>query len=457
MANSTTIDDATGPSFSAKNKKSISTTLGVALSSSSSIEGKEVEATAKAKSNIDEVEKSHESNGTVLHATVQQPAHQWANLFAKNRSMENDMTLSYIAPQLVNGKVVIQLEKEEVDRETEKWKGALIAYVIGDCPGYNAMRMIASAIGIPMYADECTAKQMCVSFARILVEVNVTKPLPDEIEVMDPSGRVQRRNEEQPAKQGGSKKTVQTWVTKEQTTEQQISNSTGTEQGKRKEARNTDTIDKHTKVAEIQATVVLQNGFDVLNRGYGGSQSAPPDKGGGARITETKVKEHKVATVAAVVAPKWRFHNNYLSAPNGRIWLLWDISLYTVDKLREDAQLLHCQVTIVASDKPCVITVIYGYNTCEQRKNMWETLKVLAQRINMPWLIIGDFNAMLYPQDRLYGNPVQYGEIKDFNDCIHDLLLNEVRWTGEYYTWTNKQQTNDRICSRLDRAFGNHY
>ncbi|XP_075099268.1 uncharacterized protein LOC142176099 [Nicotiana tabacum] len=188
------------------------------------------------------------------------------------------MTLSYIVPQFVHGNVVIQLENEDVDRETEKWKGALIAYVIGDCPGYNAIRRyidvkwkkiadpdlfiheegyfiikfksiddmpeilctgpyiinnrpiilkpwttdfdfdkefpteisiwiklpilpmncwginslsrIASAIGIQMYADECTAKQMRVSYARILVEVHVTKPLPDHVEVKDPSGRV---------------------------------------------------------------------------------------------------------------------------------------------------------------------------------------------------------------------------------------------------------------------------
>lgn len=51
------------------------------------------------------------------------------------------------------------------------------------------MSRIASAIGIPMYVDECTTKQTRVSFARVLVEINMTKPLPDEIEVMDPNGR----------------------------------------------------------------------------------------------------------------------------------------------------------------------------------------------------------------------------------------------------------------------------
>ncbi|XP_075101962.1 uncharacterized protein LOC142177378 [Nicotiana tabacum] len=160
--------------------------------------------------------------------------------------MKNDMALSYIAPQLVNGKVVIQLEKEEVERETKKWRGALIAYdtissnfnpymickksfilalilsIIDpiilklwtidfdfdrefpteislwvkflklpmNCWGKNSLSRIASAIGIPMYADECTAKQTCVSFARMLVEVIVTKLMLDEIEVMNPNGRI---------------------------------------------------------------------------------------------------------------------------------------------------------------------------------------------------------------------------------------------------------------------------
>lgn len=102
------------------------------------------------------------------------------------------------------------------------------------------MNRIASVIGNPIYADECIAKQMRISFARMLVEVNVTKPLPEEIEVIDPKGRsfqqvvrygwkplfcnkcqvighvcppAQRRNDAQQAdqvkQQGGERKTTQ--------------------------------------------------------------------------------------------------------------------------------------------------------------------------------------------------------------------------------------------------------
>ncbi|XP_009758696.1 uncharacterized protein [Nicotiana sylvestris] len=60
-------------------------------------------------------------------------------LFAGNRSAENGMDLSYIAPKVVDGQYVVNLDKLEVENETEKWKNALIVYVIGERPGYNQM------------------------------------------------------------------------------------------------------------------------------------------------------------------------------------------------------------------------------------------------------------------------------------------------------------------------------
>lgn len=44
-------------------------------------------------------------------------------------------------------------------------------------------------IGKHLFADECTAKQKYISYARILIEVNVTQVLPTEIEVPDPYGK----------------------------------------------------------------------------------------------------------------------------------------------------------------------------------------------------------------------------------------------------------------------------
>lgn len=52
----------------------------------------------------------------------------------------------------------------------------------------NSLNRIASAIGVPFYADECTTKQTRISCARMLIQANVTKPLPMEVMICDGKG-----------------------------------------------------------------------------------------------------------------------------------------------------------------------------------------------------------------------------------------------------------------------------
>lgn len=58
-----------------------------------------------------------------------------------------------------------------------------------NCWSCNSFRRIASAIGKPIYVDECTTKQTRISYARTLIETNLTKPLSEEITVHEPNGR----------------------------------------------------------------------------------------------------------------------------------------------------------------------------------------------------------------------------------------------------------------------------
>ncbi|XP_075103404.1 uncharacterized protein LOC142177991 [Nicotiana tabacum] len=83
-------------------------------------------------------------------------------------------------------------------------------------------------------------------------------------------------------------------------------------------------------------------------------------------------------------------------------------------------------------------------------------MEEIAHGIAKPWLIGGDFNSVLYSQDRIYGNPVTAAETRDYANCVQTLGLNELTWEGEYYTWSNNQSRTDRIWSRIDRMFGNY-
>ncbi|XP_009798363.1 uncharacterized protein [Nicotiana sylvestris] len=176
------------------------------------------------------------------------------------------MNLSFVAPIVQNGETIVELAKNEVEKETEKWRNALILYVVGNTPtigalerfivsqwnfvakpmifyhneGYfvikfnnmedrdailysrphtignkpiitkiwtpefnfkdeilktillwvtlpnlpsncwsaDSLSRIGSGLEVPLYDDECTTKTERISYAIILIEMDVTVPLP---------------------------------------------------------------------------------------------------------------------------------------------------------------------------------------------------------------------------------------------------------------------------------------
>ncbi|KAH0642121.1 hypothetical protein KY290_033725 [Solanum tuberosum] len=174
-----------------------------------------------------------------------------------------------------------------------------------------------------------------------------------------------------------------------------------------------------------------------------------------AALLETRVKAHKAPRVLANVFPGWQSLNNYSWEINGRVWMVWDPNFYQVTHIRSTAQSVHCLINGITGTLSCLITVIYTFNSIENGKDQWAELTLIEPGVDRPWLIDGDFNAMLYSNDRLCGAPISLAETQDFSNYLHTLQLNEVSWRGEYYTWNNKQLGADRICSRIDRVFGN--
>ncbi|XP_062075412.1 uncharacterized protein LOC133779470 [Humulus lupulus] len=125
-----------------------------------------------------------------------------------------------------------------------------------------------------------------------------------------------------------------------------------------------------------------------------------------------------------------------------------------IEVIQETFQLLHCRVYLVSVNLTYCLSVIYGSNQLETRKSLWSDL-ANVQRLVTPWLIMGDFNAVFYTDDRLGGRSVS---VKEMEDARHWLALGEatkMKTLGPKYTWTNKQDGGARIYSKLDRIFTN--
>lgn len=58
-----------------------------------------------------------------------------------------------------------------------------------NCLSEDSPSRISRQLDNPVYADECTTKMQRISFARVLIKMDVTEPLHKLIKVQDPNGR----------------------------------------------------------------------------------------------------------------------------------------------------------------------------------------------------------------------------------------------------------------------------
>lgn len=65
--------------------------------------------------------------------------------------------------------------------------------------------------------------------------------------------------------------------------------------------------------------------------------------------------------------------------------------------------------------------------------------------------MMADFNCVLRSEERI-GRPVTVAEIKDIKHCMEACELHDLRSTGSFFTWNNKQEGNDRVLSKIDRV-----
>jgi len=144
-------------------------------------------------------------------------------------------------------------------------------------------------------------------------------------------------------------------------------------------------------------------------------------------------------------------HNFHLS-PKGRIWLPWRPKFYKIQLISMSEQHIHCKVCQMHDLQSFLITMVYGLNHESQRQELWHIFREIATNMEEAWCVVGDFKSILYIGDRIGGTEVHDHEVKHFFKCIYDYGLQEMRYKGPYFSWTNKI-----VWSRIDRAFVNPY
>ncbi|GMJ02918.1 hypothetical protein HRI_003961000 [Hibiscus trionum] len=129
----------------------------------------------------------------------------------------------------------------------------------------------------------------------------------------------------------------------------------------------------------------------------------------------------------------------------GGIWLLWNGDV-TVSVISVSNQFIHTMIQGALLDEPCFLTVVYASPQAQYMRHLWDQLCDLNPGDERPWIIGGDFNALLHLDDRRGGQSGRNYVCRKFQDFVFSCALQEAVFKGSKYTWSRGD-----LYERLDR------
>jgi len=117
---------------------------------------------------------------------------------------------------------------------------------------------------------------------------------------------------------------------------------------------------------------------------------------------ETKVGPANLHSITTKLSPShWKYHSNITSSTTCRILVGWNTQKLHLTYLHSASQWLTCEATLPNNPTPVCLTFVYGHNTPAERQSLWRYISQ-ENSINTctPWLLLGDFNAIMQVGDR---------------------------------------------------------
>ena len=111
-------------------------------------------------------------------------------------------------------------------------------------------------------------------------------------------------------------------------------------------------------------------------------------------VLENKLTASSIQQFMRKVPSNWCSTNNISTSDKSRIIIMWDTTFWSTNVLYSADQYMSCLLTS-QSGLTILCTVVYAHNAGDDRKELWSFLMQQATIVNLPWIILGDFNEIL--------------------------------------------------------------
>lgn len=170
-------------------------------------------------------------------------------------------------------------------------------------------------------------------------------------------------------------------------------------------------------------------------------------------LYETRVKSNKLKKIVGRCFEGWSYLNNYQEAYSGRIWLLWETTLFDMELITMNDQLIHVKVNHKLDNSSCFLSALYT-NEGTKRAVLWDLMKQIAPDSDKEWLVMRDFKEVTKSEEKVAQGEYSINK-SGLKECCIQLDLVDLKSVRVFYTWCNNQEGDNKIYCKLDRVMGN--
>lgn len=160
-------------------------------------------------------------------------------------------------------------------------------------------------------------------------------------------------------------------------------------------------------------------------------------------LVETRADNGRLDKFCSKIGKCWAWAAIVAEGYSGGIIVAWQRHIGKVTPIVRSRFVLHLVITNCRNES-WIISTIYNSTRIQEQSAVWFELSCLAS-ITIPWILIGDFNAVASPSEYRGGSPIYYRrKARVFSEFIAINNLMEVNFAGSNYTWCNNQSGNAR-------------